>query len=33
MQLHGFNGQQKVLYKDIVVETFPKEDRLLTVKK
>jgi hypothetical protein len=33
MQLHGFNGEQKVLYKDIVVETFPKEDRLLTVKK
>jgi len=26
-------GEQKVLYKDIVVETFPKEDRLLTVKK
>jgi len=33
VQLHGFNGEQKVLYKDIVVETFPKEDRLITVKK
>jgi len=25
MQLHGFNGEQKVLYKDIVVETFPRK--------
>jgi hypothetical protein len=33
LQLHGFDGEQKVLYKDVVVETFPKEDRLLTVKK
>jgi len=33
VQLHGFNGEQKVLYKDVGVETFPKEDRLITVKK
>ena len=31
VQLHGFNGSQEVLYKDIVVETFPKEDRLITL--
>lgn len=33
VQLHGFDGPQKVLYKDIVIETFPKEDRLITSKK
>ena len=33
VQLHGFNGTQEVLYKDIVVETFPREDRLITLKK
>ena len=33
MQLHAWNGPQEVLYKDIVVETFPKEDKLLTVKR
>jgi hypothetical protein len=33
VQLHGFNGSQEVLYKDIVVETFPREDRLVTLKK
>jgi hypothetical protein len=33
IQLHGFNGPQEVLYKDIVVETFPREDRLITLKK
>jgi hypothetical protein len=33
VQLHGFNGSQEVLYKDIVVETFPREDRLITLKK
>lgn len=33
IQLHGYNGQQEVRYKDIVVETFPKEDRLITVKR
>ena len=33
VQLHGFNGPQEVRYKDIVVETFPKEDRLITLKR
>jgi hypothetical protein len=33
VQLHGFNGPQEVLYKDIVVETFPRDDRLITLKK
>lgn len=33
VQLHGFNGTQEVLYKDIVVETFPREDRLTTLSK
>jgi len=33
IQLHGLDGVQEVLYKDIVVETFPREDRLLTLKK
>jgi hypothetical protein len=33
LQLHGFNGVQQVLYKDVVLETFPREDRLITVKK
>ena len=33
LQLHGFNGEQEVLYKDIVVETFPRQDRLTTLKK
>jgi hypothetical protein len=33
VQLHGFNGTQEVLYKDIVVETFPRENRLITLKK
>lgn len=32
MQLHAWNGPQEVLYKDIVIETFPKENKLLTVK-
>jgi hypothetical protein len=33
VQLHGWPGpQQEVLYKDIVVETFPQEDRLITLK-
>jgi 3-keto-disaccharide hydrolase len=31
VQLHAWNGPQEVQYRDIVVETFPKEDRLLTV--
>jgi hypothetical protein len=33
IQLHAWGGLQEVLYKDIVVETFPKESRLLTVTK
>jgi hypothetical protein len=32
LQLHGFSKPQEVLYKDVVIETFPKEDRLLTLK-
>ena len=33
VQLHAWGGPQQVLYKDIVVETFPKEDRLISVKR
>ena len=33
IQLHGFDGPQEVLYKDIVVETFPRDDRLITLNK
>ena len=32
IQLHAWTEAQEVLYKDIVVETFPKEDRLVTLK-
>ena len=32
LQLHSNEVPQEVHFKDIVVETFPKEDRLLTVK-
>ena len=32
IQLHAWQGPQEVLYKNIVVETFPKEDRLITLK-
>ncbi|MEP6537882.1 MAG: DUF1080 domain-containing protein [Bryobacteraceae bacterium] len=32
VQLHAWTGPQEVLYKDIVIETFPKQDRLLTVR-
>jgi len=32
LQLHGFTKPQEVVYKDVVIETFPKEDRLITVK-
>lgn len=32
IQLHALTEPQEVLYKDIVVETFPKEDRLITVR-
>ena len=31
LQLHGHNLPQEVIYKDVVIETFPKEDRLITV--
>ena len=31
IQLHAWSGPQEVLYKDIVIETFPKEDRLVSV--
>jgi hypothetical protein len=33
IQLHALSEAQEVLYKDIVIETFPKEDRLITVSK
>jgi len=33
IQLHALDGPQEVLYKDIVVETFPREDRLITLKR
>jgi hypothetical protein len=33
VQLHSWQGPQEVLYKDIVIETFPKQDRLITLKK
>jgi hypothetical protein len=32
IQLHALADPQEVLYKDIVIETFPKEDRLITLK-
>ena len=32
LQLHAWNAAQEVHYKDVVVETFPQEDRLITVK-
>jgi sugar lactone lactonase YvrE len=31
LQLHGFPYPQEVIYKNVVIETFPKEDRLITV--
>jgi hypothetical protein len=33
LQLHSNSVPQEVRFKEIVVETFPREDRLLTVKK
>lgn len=33
VQLHAWTGPQEVLYKDIVIETFPKNDRLITLKR
>ena len=32
LQLHSWTGTQEVLYKDVVVETFPKQDKLITLK-
>ena len=32
IQLHAWTEAQEVLYKDITVETFPKDDRLITLK-
>ena len=32
LQLHGHGLPQEVIYKDVVIETFPKEDRLITLK-
>ena len=32
LQLHAFTEPQEVLYKNIVVESFPKEDRLISLK-
>ncbi len=31
LQLHGHSLPQEVIYKDVVIETFPKENRLITV--
>jgi hypothetical protein len=32
LQLHSNKVPQEVRFKDLVIETFPKEQRLLTVK-
>jgi len=32
VQLHAWNAAQEVRYKDILIETFPREDRLISVK-
>jgi 3-keto-disaccharide hydrolase len=32
LQLHSNDNPQEVIFKDLVAETFPKEDRLITVK-
>jgi uncharacterized protein (DUF427 family) len=32
LQLHHFDSPQEVIYKDVVIEAFPKEDRLITLK-
>lgn len=32
LQMHGHDNPQEVVYKDIVIETFPKQNRLITVK-
>jgi hypothetical protein len=31
LQLHAWTGPQEVRYKDVRIETYPREDRLLTV--
>ena len=31
LQLHGFTKWQEVVYKDVAIETFPKQDRLITI--
>ena len=31
LQLHGHDQPQEVIYQDVVIETFPKEDRLITL--
>jgi hypothetical protein len=31
LQLHAWNEAQEVLYKDVVIETFPEENRLITL--
>jgi hypothetical protein len=31
LQLHGFGNPQEVQYKDVVIEAFPKQDKLITV--
>jgi hypothetical protein len=33
VQLHAWTARQEVRYKDIVVETFPKEDKLITLQR
>jgi hypothetical protein len=33
VQLHPWTGPQEVRYKDIVVETFPKQDKLITLQR
>jgi len=32
LQLHGHRTAQEVLYKDVVIESFPKQDKLITIK-
>ena len=33
LQLHAWPDAQEVLYKDVVIETYPRENRLITVRK
>ncbi|NBU77459.1 MAG: DUF1080 domain-containing protein, partial [Planctomycetes bacterium] len=32
LQLHSNNVPQEILFKGLVIETFPKENKLITVK-